>query len=53
MICFIWKGWKLMEFANKLWNAARFVLMNLDEKVAVEPIDKSSLEEEDRWIISD
>ena len=40
------------NFANKLWNAARFVLMNLedfDEKVEV--LDED-LREEDKWIIS-
>ncbi|MBZ2175584.1 valine--tRNA ligase [Schnuerera sp. xch1] len=40
------------NFANKLWNATRFVLMNLDEKISMETIDKELLEEEDRWIIS-
>lgn len=40
------------NFANKLWNATRFVLMNLDENVTGESIDKSLLEEEDKWIIS-
>ncbi len=40
------------NFANKLWNATRFVLMNLDERVATEKIDKNLLEEEDKWIIS-
>jgi len=40
------------NFANKLWNATRFVLMNLD----VNYIEKSSVEDEltvvDRWITS-
>lgn len=40
------------NFANKLWNATRFVLMNLD----IENIDKENVENEltvaDRWIIS-
>lgn len=40
------------NFANKLWNATRFVLMNLDEKIALDKIEKSMLEEEDKWIIS-
>ncbi len=40
------------NFANKLWNATRFVLMNLDRETAVEKIDLSSLEEEDKWILS-
>lgn len=40
------------NFANKLWNATRFVLMNLDENVAADKLDKNSLEEEDKWILS-
>ncbi|HEV3237491.1 MAG TPA: valine--tRNA ligase [Gemmataceae bacterium] len=39
------------NFANKLWNAARFLLLNLEgyEPAAIDP-DNSPLE--DRWIIS-
>ncbi len=40
------------NFANKLWNATRFVLMNLDSEVAKEELDLKDLEEEDKWIIS-
>ncbi|GFN36074.1 valine--tRNA ligase [Tepidimicrobium xylanilyticum] len=40
------------NFANKLWNATRFVLMNLDEKVVLEDISPNLLEEEDKWILS-
>lgn len=38
------------NFANKLWNASRFVLMNLEEK----EIEKNSLEltSSDKWILS-
>ncbi|MFW5648263.1 MAG: valine--tRNA ligase [Candidatus Alkaliphilus sp. MAG34] len=40
------------NFANKLWNATRFVLMNLDDDF----IDKNDISEEltlaDKWIIS-
>ncbi len=39
------------NFANKLWNAARFVLMNIDEDCAGE-IDIDSLQDEDKWLIS-
>jgi valyl-tRNA synthetase len=43
------------KFSNKLWNAARFVLMNLaeDEKLLpVADVPDSSLELADRWILS-
>ena len=40
------------NFANKLWNATRFVLMNLEENVAKEQLILDKLEEEDRWILS-
>ncbi len=38
-------------FANKLWNASRFVLMNL-EGVDNQPIDESALSNMDRWILA-
>src|SRR5699024_9592187 len=40
------------NFANKLWNATRFVMMNLDEKVVKEDLSLDDLEEEDKWILS-
>ncbi|MBE6677778.1 MAG: valine--tRNA ligase [Ruminococcaceae bacterium] len=40
------------NFANKLWNAARFVLMNLTEEHSPDTIDIGSLALEDKWIIS-
>lgn len=40
------------NFANKLWNATRFVLMNLEEDVAKEELNLDNLEEEDKWILS-
>ena len=40
------------NFANKLWNAARFVLMNLTEEFDADNIDVSTLATEDKWIIS-
>ena len=39
------------NFANKLWNAARFVLMNLTINKIEEP-DKSKLAVEDKWILT-
>ena len=43
------------NFANKLWNAAKFVLMNLEGVVdlpRIEDINLSDLEYEDKWILS-
>ena len=43
------------NFANKLWNAAKFVLMNMNENEElpkIEEIDISKLEYEDKWILS-
>ena len=39
------------NFANKLWNAARFVLMNLDENEPA-PYVPSDLALEDKWVLS-
>ncbi|MCR4925879.1 MAG: valine--tRNA ligase, partial [Clostridiales bacterium] len=39
------------NFANKLWNAARFILMNLDENEP-EPHLPETLSLEDKWIVS-
>jgi valyl-tRNA synthetase len=39
------------NFCNKLWNAARFVLMSIDG-VPVEPIDELKWTVADRWIVS-
>ncbi|MCC6672877.1 MAG: valine--tRNA ligase [Planctomycetes bacterium] len=38
-------------FCNKLWNAARFALMNL-EGTGFTPLDCAALPGEDRWILS-
>jgi valyl-tRNA synthetase len=39
------------NFANKIWNAARFILMNLDGYTPG-PIKREELPLEDRWILS-
>ncbi len=39
------------NFANKLWNAARFVLMNLDDNEPVPHIPEN-LSMEDKWILT-
>jgi valyl-tRNA synthetase len=43
------------KFANKLWNASRFVMMNLDENQVLETSvrrDSSGADLADRWILS-
>ena len=37
------------NFANKVWNASRFVLMNVDERKAFDP---AKLETADKWILT-
>ncbi len=39
------------NFANKVWNASRFILMNMEENVLEEP-DASLFQATDRWILS-
>jgi valyl-tRNA synthetase len=39
------------NFVNKLWNASRFTLMNMDGYQAA-PLDLASLPLEDRWLLS-
>ena len=39
------------NFINKLWNASRFVLMNIGDKKIL-PIDKVKLAPADKWIVS-
>lgn len=38
------------NFANKLWNASRFIFMNLEDKEY--KLDREKLKIEDKWIIS-
>ncbi|OQY28089.1 MAG: hypothetical protein B6244_08260 [Candidatus Cloacimonetes bacterium 4572_55] len=40
------------NFCNKLWNAARFSLLNLDERQDFRPLTPAELEPEDRWVLS-
>jgi len=39
------------NFANKIWNASRFVLMNLDGEKG-EPLKEEDLDFSDKWILS-
>ena len=40
------------NFCNKLWNASRFVLMNLPEDFYDAKVIKEKLHSEDRWILT-
>ncbi len=40
------------NFANKIWNATRFILMNLDKSEVPGTIDPQELTGADRWILS-
>ena len=48
--------WERVEssrnFANKIWNASRFIMMNLEGKTVTEPADLNNLCFEDKWILS-
>jgi valyl-tRNA synthetase len=39
------------NFANKIWNASRFILMNLEDGVTGEAIDAAALKVQDLWIL--
>ncbi|MCR4797869.1 MAG: valine--tRNA ligase [Lachnospiraceae bacterium] len=47
--------WERVEnsrnFANKVWNSARFIMMNLEGETVTKP-DTADLMEADRWILS-
>lgn len=40
------------NFANKVWNASRFIMMNLEKAEVPENIDLTSLTGADQWILS-
>ena len=42
----------MRNFANKLWNASRYVMMNLSEDAVNELPDLSKLEIADKWVLS-
>ena len=48
--------WERVEacrnFANKVWNASRFIMMNLEKAELKESIDESLLTIADKWILS-
>ena len=39
------------NFANKVWNASRFIMMNMEGKTVTQPAD-SDLQPVDKWILS-
>ena len=39
------------NFANKVWNASRFIMMNMEGKDIIKP-DEKDLEPVDKWILS-
>ena len=48
--------WERVEssrnFANKVWNASRFIMMNLEKAQVPETMELSQLPDADRWILS-
>ncbi len=48
--------WERVEssrnFANKVWNASRFIMMNLEKAQVPETMELSQLTDADRWILS-
>lgn len=48
--------WERVEasrnFANKVWNASRFILMNLEKAEVPETMDLSKLTSADKWILT-
>ena len=40
------------NFANKVWNASRFIMMNIEKAEVSDSIDLSSLTQADKWILS-
>lgn len=40
------------NFTNKIWNAMRFVLMNCEDDLSFEKVDRLRFTTEDKWILS-
>ncbi|BCN30023.1 valine--tRNA ligase [Anaeromicropila herbilytica] len=40
------------NFANKVWNASRFIMMNFEKAEISDTIDLSTLTQADKWILS-
>lgn len=39
------------NFANKVWNASRFIMMNMPEE-GIKPVETGALTDADKWILS-
>ncbi len=48
--------WEQVEssrnFANKIWNASRFIMMNIEKSDSSSKVDKTKLTDADKWILS-
>ena len=48
--------WEQVEssrnFANKIWNASRFIMMNIEKSNSSKEVDKTKLTDADKWILS-
>ena len=40
------------NFSNKIWNAFRFVMMNMEDGISFESVDFRNLAMEDKWILT-
>ncbi|MBQ3599894.1 MAG: valine--tRNA ligase [Lachnospiraceae bacterium] len=40
------------NFANKVWNASRFIMMNLEKSTGLENVTLDKLTQADKWILS-
>ncbi len=41
------------RFANKIWNASRYILMNIPENFQETPIEKIEMDTFDKWIVAE
>lgn len=47
-----WSVWSKPNFANKVWNASRFIMMNLEKAEVPGEMPKDQLTAADKWILS-
>ena len=41
------------NLSNKIWNAMRFVIMNMEDDIDLSKVDKSKFTVEDKWILTE